>query len=191
MCAQISHTQKSLSMVEIFVEQKIMAEMRTNRGDSLLSLSRRSPVMLVFLRHFGCVFCREALSDISRRKAEIEALGTQVVFVHLNDEETAERFFAKYELPDAVYITDPGCTYYAAFGLTKATVTQLFGLHSWIRGFQAGVVAGHGLASPIGDGFQMPGVFIIQDGQIRDAFIHKLSSDRPDYVGLVQQCCEI
>jgi len=178
-------------MVQVYVEPEVMAEMKTNIGKSLLELSQESSVMLVFLRHFGCIFCREALADISRTRKQIEAMGVRVVFVHLSDDDTAFKFFTRFDMPDAVYIGDPECNYYAAFGLAKGNLTQLFGLHSWIRGFQAGVMSGRGLSTPIGDGFQMPGVFIIQDGIIRDAFIHKLSSDRPDYVNLVQQCCEL
>lgn len=178
-------------MVQVYVEPDMMAQMMTNKGKSLLALSEESPVMLIFLRHFGCMFCREALADIARTRKQIEGLGTRIVFVHLSDSETAERFFTRFELPDSVYIGDPECKYYAAFGLVKGNMTQLFGLHSWIRGFQAGIISGHGIATPIGDGFQMPGVFIIQNGVIRDAFIHKLSSDRPDYLHLVEQCCDL
>jgi hypothetical protein len=34
----------------------------------------------------------------------------------------------------------------------------------------------------------MPGVFVIQNGEIRESFIHQLSSDRPDYEELLK-CC--
>lgn len=168
-----------------------MAEMMTSEGTSLLEESQQQPVMLVFLRHFGCTFCREALNDISQKRHLIESMGTKIIFVHLSDRETAERFFKKFKLGGISFIGDPDCRFYAEFGLTKANFTQLFGLRSWMRGFQSAVVRQHGMAPPIGDGFQMPGVFIIQDGEIQEAFIHKLSSDRPDYEKLVRNCCMI
>ena len=59
-----------------------------------------------------------------------------------------------------------------------------------MRGFTAGVINGHGVGSQLGDGFQMPGVFIIREGEVREEFIHKLASDRPDYEQLVK-CCAI
>ena len=59
-----------------------------------------------------------------------------------------------------------------------------------MRGFSAGVVKGHGIGAQLGDGFQMPGVFVLRDGQIRESFIHKLSSDRPNYEKLAK-CCAV
>jgi peroxiredoxin len=168
----------------------LLHEMITNTGESLYALSEQQPVLLVFLRHFGCTFCREALADIAARRAEIEAAGTKVVFVHMTAADVAERYFSRYQLEGAVHIGDPECKYYTAFGLTKGNLTQLFGLQSWIRGFSAGVVSGHGIGPQLGDGFQMPGLFVIQDGEVKSSFIHKLASDRPDYIELAR-CCTI
>ncbi|MCB9284048.1 MAG: redoxin domain-containing protein [Lewinellaceae bacterium] len=170
--------------------EDLMQGMITNLGDSLFDLSYRQPVLLVFLRHFGCTFCREALADISRKRASIEEKGTRIVFVHMADNEIAEQYFQKYNLPGAVHISDPACQYYAAFGLSKGTFTQLFGLSTWVRGFSAGVLDGHGIGPQLGDGFQMPGIFVLVNGKVRDSFIHKLASDRPDYEGLVE-CCTV
>lgn len=178
-------------MAVVQVDQQIMEEMITNEGLSLWDLTFKQPVMLVFLRHFGCTFCREALSDIARTRKRIESMGTQVVFVHMSDNKLAERYFNRYNLAGAPHISDPACQFYASFGLVKGNFTQLFGLQTWIRGFQAGVIRGHDMGLQLGDGFQMPGVFVIQCGEIRDAFIHKLSSDRPDYEDLVKNCCEV
>lgn len=170
------------------VEQETMEQMVTNTKLTVLSLSYEQPIMLVFLRHFGCTFCREALADISNRKSEIEAMGVKLIFVHMAGDDIAERYFQRYELEGAVHVSDPDCQFYAAFGLVKGNFTQLFGLKSWIRGFQAGVLDGHGIGAQLGDGFQMPGIFIIQSGKIIESFIHKLASDRPDYLKL-SECC--
>ena len=165
-------------------------EMTTNAGNSLETLSCQKPVLLVFLRHFGCTFCREAMAEISKRRAEIEEQGTHLIFVHMADNETAERYFNRYELSGVEHISDPDCKYYTGFGLTKGSFNQLFGLQSFMRGFTAGVVKGHGIGAQLGDGFQMPGVFVLRDNQIRESFIHKLSSDRPNYEELAK-CCVV
>ncbi len=175
-------------MQESKVETDIIESMITNTGETLNDMSYKHPILLVFLRHFGCTFCREALSDIAKRRTDIEKMGIRLVFVHMTNNEIAERYFNRYNLEGAVHISDPECTYYKAFGLLKGTFTQLFGLQSWIRGFQAGVLDGQGVGPQLGDGFQMPGVFVISDGEIKESFIHKLASDRPDYLKLVE-CC--
>lgn len=168
-----------------------LQEMVTNEGAKLLHLTFQQPVMLIFLRHFGCTFCREALDDISRKRDEIENMGTKLVMVHMTDFKTAEHYFNRFNIRDAVHISDPTCRFYTAFGLTKGTTTQLFGLQTWIKGFNSSVLKGRGVGLPVGDGFQMPGVFVLQDGEVKEEFIHKVVSDRPDYVGLVKNCCEL
>ena len=167
-----------------------IATMYTNTGESIAALSRQYPGMLVFLRHFGCTFCREALSEIAFNRKEIEANGTRLVFVHMADEETANQYFTRYDLEGAVHICDPDCQYYADFGLVKGTLTQLMGLRVWMRGFDAGIIGGHGMGKLMGDSFQMPGIFLIQNGMIKDHYIHKLSSDKPDYQKLTE-CCQV
>lgn len=169
-----------------------LSVMQTNQGDFVRVISNEQPVLLVFLRHFGCTFCREALSDLSERKDRISSYGGRLILVHMSDEETAEKYFAKYNLTGVDHVSDPSCKFYEAFGLTKGTARQLFGLHSWIRGFQAGVLDGHGVGTQqLGDGFQMPGVFVLHDGQVKQKFIHKLAGDRPEYVDLLAACCAI
>ena len=170
--------------------QKLLGEMQTNEGEMLLTLSQNRPVLLVFLRHFGCTFCREALADISKERQYIEDMGIKIVFVHMTDDTIAERYFNRYGLEGTTHISDPEKRFYQGFGLIKGNFNQLFGLQSWIRGFSAGVVSGHGIGPQLGDGFQMPGVFVIYKGKVEESFIHKLASDRPDYVELAK-CCEI
>ena len=38
---------------------------RTNRGQTLQEMSQERPLLLVFLRHRGCPFCRETLADFA------------------------------------------------------------------------------------------------------------------------------
>jgi peroxiredoxin len=180
-----------MSRIERYIpanEGQLMVQMKTQSGHSLLELSCRQPVLLVFLRHFGCTFCREALADIAQQRTNIEARGIKIVLVHMSNNKLAERYFNRYELSGIDHISDPESQYYAGFGLTKGTFNQLFGLKSWVRGFQAGVLEGHFVGNQLGDGFQMPGIFVISEGNIQDKFIHREASDRPDYFSLVA-CC--
>ncbi|MEM1328209.1 MAG: peroxiredoxin-like family protein [Bacteroidota bacterium] len=169
-------------------KEQLMAEMKIQNGHSLMELSYHQPVLLVFLRHFGCTFCREALADIAKQRSEIETLGIKIVLVHMSNTKLAERYFTRYDLSGVDHVSDPECRFYAGFGLTKGTFNQLFGLKSWARGFQAGILEGHFIGNQLGDGFQMPGIFVISHGEVQSSFIHREASDRPDYYSLVQ-CC--
>jgi peroxiredoxin len=159
-------------------------------GKSLTELTRETPVLLIFLRHFGCSFCREAMADVAKRREQVESEGVRIVFAHMAPKKAvAEKFFRKYKLYPIDHIADPEKELYRAFGLGRGTPAQLFGLMNWIRGFEAGVVEGHGFAhhnEDIGDGFQMPGVFVLHQGEIKHSYIHEHAWDRPDYEAIVK-----
>ena len=42
-----------------------LEQYRTESGKTLLELLDESPLLLVFLRHFGCSFCRQTLEYVS------------------------------------------------------------------------------------------------------------------------------
>jgi hypothetical protein len=170
------------------VNQELLEKMCTNRSRTLLDVSFEKSVFLVFLRHFGCTFCREALNDLSVLKPRIDGMNTDLIFVHMADDLTAEEYFRKYNLENSEHISDPLCQYYQAFGLVKGSFNQLLGFHNFIRGIDAGMLQGHGIGRFLGDGFQMPGLFLIQDGRVMHSFIHKYAGERPDYMDFVQ-CC--
>jgi peroxiredoxin len=152
---------------------------------TLWDLSHTRPVLLVFLRHFGCVFCKEAMTELAKLQGHFRRMNTELVLVHMADEETASGFFTEYGLADVDFVTDPETKVYQQFGLVKGELNQMVGMKVWLRTIQQGVIKGHGLSTHlIGDGFQMPGVFLIFEGQIREKFIHRTIADRPDYLRL-------
>lgn len=164
--------------------QRMALRTKTNLGMTLEELSRMSPVMLVFLRHMGCTFCRETLADLARAKKEIEETGTRIVLVHMSREDTAAEMVARYGLANVDRVSDPKQSVYKAFGLSRGRFLDLFGPKVWWRGFQAGVLGRHGVGALDGDGFQMPGVFVIFHGEVIRSYIHQSAADRPDYVQL-------
>lgn len=151
---------------------------------SLDALSERQPVLIVFLRHLGCTFCREALADLNAQRARIEASGTAMCIVSMADEASTRALAAKYGLPDIAIVSDNAKTLYNAFELERGTLSQLFGFRMVLRGVQAGVFAKHGVGMLAGDGFQLPGAFVVHKGKVVRAYQHKDAADRPDYCEL-------
>lgn len=164
----------------MIIDSNILSEMITNTGVSLKSISIKQPVLLIFLRRFGCTFCREALDDLSKIRPDIESRGVKVVFVHMSNNEEAEDYFKKYKLPKSIYISDEGCRFYQSFGLVKGNLRQLFGLSVMMRGFKLAMEKGYGIGF-IGDGFQMPGIFLLQNGRVINSYIHETAAHKPDY----------
>ncbi|HME12679.1 MAG TPA: SelL-related redox protein [Candidatus Acidoferrum sp.] len=166
------------------IADELLSGYRTQYGETLGELTAGHAVLLVFLRHFGCTFCREAVEEVSKKRATIEAGGTRLAFVHLGTEEKANAFFTPYGLEDTPRFADPEGHLYEAFGLVRAELRQYLNQESILRMLIAWL-NGHFVGLPAGDVQRMPGAFLIRDGEIRKAFRHKLVSDRPDYLGLV------
>jgi hypothetical protein len=71
----------------------VLRDYRTETGRTLLELLDESPLLLIFLRHFGCSFCRQTLDDVSKIRDLIEAKDVRPVFVHLGTPERAKPYF--------------------------------------------------------------------------------------------------
>ena len=120
---------------------------------------------------------------MARRRAAIEAAGTQVAFVHMSTPEEADRWFAHYGVPDMVRVSDPDKRLYRAFGLEQATLGELAHPRVWWPWLRTAIVRGFGTAGP--NWRQLTGVFVIFRGHMLAAIRHRNSAARPDYVALV------
>ena len=180
---EFNRTRRILASPEV---QNFALRAKTQYGVSLLEMSQLSPTLVVFLRHLGCTFCRETLADLRTQRARIEADGVRVALVLMAKESEAEPFLEKYGLGDLPRVSDPGQAVYRAFGLNRGSLLQLFGLKTWVRGFQSAFVEGHTQGTTVGDSFQMPGVFLVFHGEVLRAYRHQSPADRPNYVSLAQ-----
>lgn len=158
---------------------------QTNKGVSLMEISNEQPVMLVFLRHFGCTFCKETLWFINKLKPEIQAIGTKIVLVHMHNEEKANNELKKYNLTDLDIVSDPESMLYKGFHLKRGTLSQVLGFKVWFRGIYLWLTKGAFISSPEGvDTFQMPGIFLVYRGEIIKQYIHLTAADVPPYLEL-------
>ena len=156
-------------------------------GDSpLTTAAAQSPALVIFLRSFGCTFCREAMADVSRLQQEIRAAGAGIVFVHGASAEEGEPWFSKYRLtPGVTVISDPTLAHYRAFGLGRTRAADMVVPTVWMRGAACAVAHGFG-AQTIEMMRQLPGVFVVQGREVLAEYRHRSPADRPDYLGLVQ-----
>ncbi|HUQ88264.1 MAG TPA: SelL-related redox protein [Vicinamibacterales bacterium] len=143
------------------------------------------PTLVVFLRSFGCTFCREAMADVAAAKLAIRDAGANIAFVHGASSIEAARWFAKYDLDDVMAVSDPDLAHYAAFGLGKASTAALINPRVWSRGAMCALSHGFGM-QPAEMLRQLPGVFLMHGDRIVAEFRHRTGADRPDYVALVR-----
>jgi thiol-disulfide isomerase/thioredoxin len=165
-----------------------LAAIHTESGANLLALAEASPVLLVFLRHFGCPFCRKTISDVAGLQQELADRGVRPVFVHLGTPEIAQKHFDYYGLGGVERIHDRGAAIYQqpAFALSRQhpLLSTLHPAVFWVWLKRA--VGKHGIGKIQGDGHQMPGIFFLKGPKIVRRFVHRHIADEPDYLDLVR-----
>jgi len=123
------------------------AGIHTESGGNLPGLVEASPVLLVFLRHFGCSFCRQAISDVADLKGVLDKRWVRPVFVHLGTPERAKPFFDYSGIGDVERVSDPEAAVYQLplFALPRMhPALTLFQLLVWM-GWLKGALFKHGL----------------------------------------------
>jgi peroxiredoxin len=166
----------------------VLETARTEAGRTLLSLLDESPVLLIFLRHFGCSFCRQTLEAVSAIGAELEARGVRPVFVHLGSPERAQPYFDYYGLSAVERVSDPEASLYRqqVFSLPQQHVLSHFFVPAVLKSWLRGRVRRYGIGMVREDGSQMPGIFYLRERAIVRAFRYRTIADEPDYLQLVR-----
>lgn len=140
----------------------------------LRELYRERPLALLFVRHFGCTFCREQVAQFRDRP------DLNLAFVTMGDPASAEAFRRKMRSPHR-FVCDPERELYRQFDLRRGRMWQMVNPNVVARGMQA-TLAGHGMARPIGDPLQLGGTFVVDRGG-RVAWEHR-NRDAADHPSL-------
>jgi len=147
-------------------KKEMIAQARMNNGQSLREMSEQTPLLLIFIRHFGCTFCKETVSEVSRVEKVILDKGYKPVFVHMSDPSFASEFFSTYFQNQVLHVSDPSKRLYRAFGFKRGDLWQLFGPRTFFRGFYSTLIKGHSNGEIEGDALQLGGVALIHKGEV-------------------------
>ena len=153
-------------------------------GETLAEASAKRPLVLVFLRHFGCTFTRQILRGLQDLERQAKQRDATLVLVHML--KSGEEIGYLGDNSDIPRIADPRCELYRAFGLGKGGFMELFGPQVWWRGMIA-VMKGCGVGHLAGDGLQMPGAFVFHDGKIISSQPAHSAADLPDLASLFEE----
>jgi len=144
------------------------------------------PAVLVFVRHFGCVFCRELAVDIHRHREDFEKADVELAVIGHGSPAHAKDF-RQLQNVDLRLLVDPDREVYKLAGAKVATLTELIGPRQILRGLRATVLSRLGQGSIavhqgkiLGHAAQLGGVLIVApDGTVRYAHLSEESGDNP------------
>jgi len=142
------------------------------------------PTLVVFLRFFGCIFCRETVADI-RKASESSPDYPAVLF--LNQANTTEcRAFVRRYWPDARVISDPALELYDEFGIGRASFLKALA-PGVFRARSRAKAKGHEQGALSGDIWRLPGVIVADQGRIVWSYTPSHAADHPNFEAIPQE----
>jgi peroxiredoxin len=162
----VSHILENISVLD-----------QDGRAVRLGSVWETRPIVLVFVRHFACLFCRQQVAQLRASIDRIHDLGAELVVIGNGTPEQARTFREEQRLDTPLY-TDPERNAYRALEMRhgRKTVTHprvmLHAIKALLQGFRQTSVAG--------DPLQQGGVLVIEPGGVeRYRYISREAGDHP------------
>ncbi|MEM9490289.1 MAG: hypothetical protein AAGC55_14180 [Myxococcota bacterium] len=160
-------------------------------GQTLSDQLSPGVTLLAFLRHAGCIFSREMVTDLHAAATQTRDY-PEILFFHQGSLEDGEAFFSRV-WPEARAVADSGLIFYRAFEIDQGSLRQLLGVRSLACSLRA-LAKGHTQGKAVGDLRIMPGLFAVRrSGDEIPAVIwrhhFRHAGDHPnfgDLVGLVR-----
>jgi hypothetical protein len=137
-----------------------------------------TPTLLVFLRHFGCIFCREAIKDL-RDIRDRHPDYPSIMFFHQGTPQEGDHFFDRL-WPQARAVPDIPKTFYDAFEVPRGGLREMFGPEVWACGVRA-AAKGNTIGMKSGDPWTMPVFVLVQGDQVLWRYTGRHAGDHPDF----------
>ena len=135
------------------------------------------PTLLVFLRHFGCIFCKEAVADL-REAAEAATSYPEILFFTQGTPRESRAFLRDW--PEARAVSDPELAFYEAFGIRRASFYEALG-PKVLRAGQRAKSRGFENGPRNGDIWRMPGCLLVEGGEVVWRFEAEHAAHHPDF----------
>ena len=143
-----------------------------------------TPLVVVFVRHYGCIFCRERAAEVLASRSAIEAKGARIVFVGTGLPAMASEFAAQ-QAAGLPVLSDPTRRIFELAGMRRglSTILRLATLlNSW-RAFRRG----HRQTKVQGDPWQQGGVLVLdRKGEIAHAQRDSAAGDSIDWRRVIE-----
>jgi peroxiredoxin len=133
---------------------------------------------LVFMRHVGCIFCREQVQELRDNAAALAEAGLSIVIITPDRPSRARKFAEEFRVPFPT-LTDPERNAYRAYGLMEGSIGQLVNRHIISRGAKA-TLNGTFLRRPTSAPRQLPGTAIVDSSGMLRHLHH--ASDAADHL---------
>ena len=147
----------------------------------LASLWATRPLLLIFVRHFGCPQCKELLDFVTQNKTRLEAAGLTLAAVTQGTPAEALEF-CRQHAPGLLCLADPQRQAYRAYQVERGGLRQTFlSPRVWWANWRAEKKGFKVEMPPPGqDALQMAALFVVgTDGRLRLPYYYDDIADHP------------
>lgn len=147
-------------------------------------LEESKKLLVIFLRHLGCTYCRKTLKNFSEYFNSNRPVVFSPLFVHMASKDEGSQILSKYNLDGKAHISDENKELYNLFSIKQGRASQLFGPGV----LKAGVkdIFKYGVGRLRGDGFQMPALFVVDENGIQKSYLYKTIADEIDFKNFIE-----
>lgn len=124
------------------------------------------PLLIFFMRHFGCAACREHLFQIRNAYPTLQAHGAAVIAISQHDPDLTARYTQTYQVPFSI-LADPTRQVYQAFGVVEGTYWETSGPHVVAHQIKLSLQGNvMGLPRSVSASKQLGGTFVVDTGGV-------------------------
>ncbi len=156
----------------------------TPAGESVRigSLWESRPILLAMMRHFGCIFCKEQVTQLSTHRGRIQAAGGELIILGNGTPQHAAWFVEDYNVGVPVF-TDPELASHGILGAKRGNIVDprvmMRGASAMLHGFRQ--------SKTMGPAALNGGIFVITPAnEMPYRYISRFAGDHPDPEGALQ-----
>jgi len=111
--------------IDILALKRLKIFNEKNEAIYLSELWQNKPVVIIFVRHFGCISSRSHIDLVWANREQIRKSGSGIVFIGSADPQVIPEFKKEFNLVDVPIYTDPTLETFKATGLIHTDTKNL------------------------------------------------------------------
>lgn len=147
---------------------------------------RERPVLLVFVRHFGCIFCSEQVGQMRRLSPQVHAAGASWIIVGNGSVEEVATFAESLGGEVAVY-SDPTLRAYDVAGAKRNLLRLQVIANAW-RAYRAGHRQRRLQGSPTQHGAVL---LVLPGGRVAWRYVSRTAGDHPTDANILSALSQV
>lgn len=150
----------------------------------------KEKLLLVFIRHIGCTFAREALDELVCQRGQLRERGVEPVVVHMGSSLSVKQWLSSRGCDDLLCIADEKQLLYSYFGVERGTVFDAFSPKIFFQAIPAVLKKRLGVGMLDGDGYQLGASFLLKKGRVIASRINENVSNGYSFIDLLEASSE-